>query len=164
MTTLTAHVTDDTLELRLTDFTISLPVGSVLLTRRELTSDPPLPEELTNAIGLVHDHVDDIVRVHPQVLEVDHVEVAGGIVQVVADVEVGEPCPLPYELSRDAAEDVFRTLATEARRDRLHNPCLPAAEVDHIVGACCVIVGLMRRLRLGSVEIIDSGAATHPLT
>ena len=163
MSTLTAHVTDTTLELRLENFALSLPIGSLLLTKRELSSDPPLPEELTNAIGLVHDHVDDIVRLHPEVLEVDHVELAGDIVRIVADVEVGTPCQLPFELSRDAAEDVFRTLATEARRDRLHNPGLPAAAVDHVVGACCVIVGLMRRLHLGSVAIIDSTSATHPL-
>ena len=163
MSTLTVHVTDTTLELRLADYALSLPVGSLLLTQRELVSDPPLPEELTNAIGLVHDHVDDIVRLHPQVLDVEHVELVGDIVRVIADVELGERCPLPFELSRDAAEDVFRTLATEARRDRLHNPGLPAAEVDHVVGACCVIVGLMRRLHLGSVAIIDSTTATHPL-
>ena len=163
MTALTVHVTNDTLELRLDDFTMSLPVGSLLLTRRELLTDPPLPEELTNSIGLVYDHVDDIVRLRPSVLDVDTVELAGAIVGIVADVEIGGACDLPFVLSRDAAEEVFRTLATERRTDRLHNPGLPAEAVDHVVGACCVIVGVMRRLHLESVRIVEPGAATHPL-
>ena len=37
---------------------VSLPVGSVRLTETQLLHDPPLPEELTNAIGLVEDHLD----------------------------------------------------------------------------------------------------------
>jgi exopolyphosphatase/guanosine-5'-triphosphate,3'-diphosphate pyrophosphatase len=163
VSTLTVHVTDQSLELRLEDFAMSLPVGSLLLTRRELLADPPLPEELTNSIGLVHDHVDDVVRIEPRVLDVHTVELTGDIIRVVADVEVGGAAPTPFALSREAAEDVFRTLATERRVDRLHNPGLPAGAVDHVVGACCVIVGVMRRLHLGSVVIVDHSAATHPL-
>ena len=37
-------------------------------------------------------------------------------------------------LTRDAAEDVFRTLATEPLADRLHNPGLPRERADIIVG------------------------------
>lgn len=163
MTTLTVHVTDGTVEFRVDEFAMSLPVGSLLLTRRELLTDPPLPEELTNSIGLVHDHVDDIVRLRPTVLDVETVELTGDIVRIVANVEVGATCRLPFALSREAAEDVFRTLATERRADRMHNPGLPPEAVDHVVGACCVIVGLMRRLHLESVQIVELGTATNPL-
>ena len=49
-------------------------------------------------------------------------------------------------LTRDAIEDVFRTLATEPLVDRVHNPGLPRDRADVIVGGCCVLVALMRSL------------------
>ena len=51
-----------------------------------------------------------------------------------------------FVLTRDAVEDVFRTLATEAVADRRHNPGLEEGRVDVIVGGCCVLVGVMRYL------------------
>jgi exopolyphosphatase/guanosine-5'-triphosphate,3'-diphosphate pyrophosphatase len=59
-------------------------------------------------------------------------------------------------LTRDAAEDVFRTLATESRADRIHNPGLEEARADVIVGGCCVLVALFRRF--GFDEMIVSEA------
>jgi exopolyphosphatase/guanosine-5'-triphosphate,3'-diphosphate pyrophosphatase len=61
-----------------------------------------------------------------------------------------------FRLTRDAAEDVFRTLATESRADRIHNPGLEEARADVIVGGCCVLVALFRRL--GFDEMIVSEA------
>ena len=49
-----------------------------------------------------------------------------------------------FRLTREAAEDVFRTLATETHADRLHNPGLEPARADVIVGGCCVLVEVMR--------------------
>mgnify|MGYP003409376695 CR=1 FL=1 len=40
--------------------------------------------------------------------------------------------------------DGFRTLATEALADRLHNPGLEAQRADVIVGGCCVLVQIFR--------------------
>jgi hypothetical protein len=40
-----------------------------VLTETELHRDPPRPEELTNAIGLVTDFMDDLVREQPHVLD-----------------------------------------------------------------------------------------------
>ena len=51
-----------------------------------------------------------------------------------------------FKLTRDAIEDVFRTLATESLVDRRHNPGLPPERADVIVGGCCVLVALMRAL------------------
>ena len=53
-----------------------------------------------------------------------------------------------FVLQRDAAEDVFRTLATEPRADRIHNPGLEEARADVIVGGCCALVAIMRHLGL----------------
>jgi exopolyphosphatase/guanosine-5'-triphosphate,3'-diphosphate pyrophosphatase len=56
-------------------------------------------------------------------------------------------------LTRDAAEDVFRTLATESLADRVHNPGLPRERADIIVGGCCVLVAVMRRLKIDSLVV-----------
>ena len=47
-------------------------------------------------------------------------------------------------LTREAAEDVFRTLATETRADRIHNPGLEEARADVIVGGTAILVAVMR--------------------
>ena len=49
-----------------------------------------------------------------------------------------------FRLTRAAAEDVFRTLATEAHDDRLANPGLELERADVIVGGCCVLVSVFR--------------------
>ena len=76
----------------------------------------------------------------------------------IADVELGRTASLPFEISRDAAEDVFRTVVTERRVDRARNPGLDTAQLDAVVPACCVLVGLMRRLRLDRVRIVTTPA------
>ena len=49
----------------------------VSLTKSEFTSDPPRPEELTNAIGTVVDHLDDMLRVLPAAIDADAVDIVG---------------------------------------------------------------------------------------
>jgi exopolyphosphatase/guanosine-5'-triphosphate,3'-diphosphate pyrophosphatase len=61
-----------------------------------------------------------------------------------------------FVLERDAAEDVFRTLATESNTDRAFNPGLHPERVSLIVGGLCVLVAVMRRLVIS--EIIMSEA------
>jgi exopolyphosphatase/guanosine-5'-triphosphate,3'-diphosphate pyrophosphatase len=138
--------------------TSSFPVGAVVLTETELHRDPPRPEELTNAIGLVTDFMDDLVREQPQVLEATRVVGVAGTIVTIAAVELGiarfDSVALHgMTLTRDAAEDVFRTLATESLTDRKSNPGLPAERADVIVGGCCALVGIMRRLRLPSITV-----------
>jgi exopolyphosphatase/guanosine-5'-triphosphate,3'-diphosphate pyrophosphatase len=58
-----------------------------------------------------------------------------------------------FELTRDAAEDVFRTLATETLEERKLNPGLPADRADIIVAGCCILVATMRRLHLDSIIV-----------
>ncbi len=43
---------------------------------------------------------------------------------------------------------MFRALATEGRADRLANPGLDPDRVDTVLGTCCVVVAVMRRLQL----------------
>ncbi len=137
---------------------VDVPIGSVALARTQLTSDPPHPAELTNAIGAVADYLDDVLRELPGILDAGHVRVGGPDVVAIACVEAGRVVDGPFELSREAAEDVFRTLATERRVDRARNPGLAAERLDTVVGGCCVVVALMRLLHLDAITVCDPGA------
>ena len=117
-------------------------------------ADPPRADELTNVIGSVQDHLDDVLRELPDAIDAT-VEVTGVGVTDVADVEVGAAATLPMVLGRDAAEDVFRTVATERRARRALNPGLAPERVDAVLGAACILVAVMRRLHLDEVLIVD---------
>jgi exopolyphosphatase / guanosine-5'-triphosphate,3'-diphosphate pyrophosphatase len=147
---------------------VSIDIGAVRLTELELHADPPQPEELTNAIGRVQDLLDDAVRamfpddVGRGYTELEAATLVGiaGTITTVAAVEIGLPRYDPavlhgFRLSRPAAEDVFRTLATETLADRVYNPGLPEARADVIVGGCCVLVGIMRRLQSDALVVSD---------
>jgi len=138
---------------------IDLPCGVRSLKQRHFTADPPHPEELTNAIGEMLDHLDDALREVPTLVEVDRVVVSGHHVAIVANIEHGGVLTVPtFTLTRDAAEDVFRTVATEPAPARRHNPGLPSEDVDDIVAASCAVVAVMRGLHLDQVEV-SIGAA-----
>ena len=140
------------------DFAVSLPFGAVNLTEAELHRDPPRPEELTNAISLVSDAVDDVAHNYPLIGHVERVVGVAGTIVTVAAVEVGQKTFDPsalhkLKLSREAVEDVFRTLATEPLSDRVFNPGLPRDRADIIVGGCCVLVAVMRRLQISEITV-----------
>ncbi|MFV0258481.1 MAG: hypothetical protein ACK5PP_08555 [Acidimicrobiales bacterium] len=150
----------------------SLPIGGRLLSATYLHADPPAPEELSAMLSVVELHVDDVDREVPPVVEALRAGaplLATGAVITIAAVEIGlidDPLngsgdgPVHgFVLSRDAAEDVFRTVATEAADDRRHNPGLPAGRVDDIVGSCGLLVGVMRRLNLPEVVVSQRGLA-----
>ncbi len=135
-----------------------LPVGPEALLVRELAgADPPAPEQLTNALGAVADHLDDVIRLRPEALDASDVRMRGPEVWHLAVVERGvEPDGDDVRLSRDEAEEVFRALATERRAERLHNPGLQPQRVDTVVATCCVLLGVMRKLHLDSVLVARS--------
>ena len=132
-----------------------IPVGPATLLAGGLTdADPPAPAQLTNGIGLVMDHVDDVIRELPAVVDAHDVHVRGDEAWHLATVEHGGPFgTVAVTLERDAVEEVFRALATETRAERLHEPGLDPARVDSVVGTSCVLVGVMRRLQLPRVTI-----------
>jgi uncharacterized protein len=134
---------------------LRIPIGPDVLLRTDLVDpDPPTPMGLTNAIGAVVDHVDDVLREVPAVVDASDVHVRGDELWHLAVVERGAPLAGPsVRIDRDAAEEVFRALATESRAARLHNPGLEPARVDSVLAASCVLVGLMRRLHLDAVTI-----------
>lgn len=153
MNILRATLHERSMSFTVDDMSCAIPVG-VLTLAEGLVCDPPSPEELTNAIGLVQDHLEDASRELPMFEFAERVEVAGHGVGVVAAIEVGAPPPLPFELPRGAAEDVFRTLVTERRADRRLNPGLPEPMVHEVLGSISALVALMRFLQSDSVWVI----------
>ena len=150
---------------------VSIPYGARSLTEKEIHSDPPRPEELTNAIGVIIDEVDDVLRAIPELADCDEIIGVAGTIVTIAMVELGltqfDVQKLHgFVLTRDAAEDVFRTLATEALRDRLFNPGLNADRADVIVGGCCALVAIMRKLQrshiiISTASLLDGVVATE---
>jgi exopolyphosphatase/guanosine-5'-triphosphate,3'-diphosphate pyrophosphatase len=128
---------------------MSLDIWCVRLTEKYLLSDPPRPEELTNTLQVIESFLDDVAREMPASTEARRFVGLAGTVTTVAAVEIGlaeyDPDVIHhFVLTKDAVEDVFRTLATEALDDRIHNPGLEKERADVIVGGCCILVGVMR--------------------
>jgi exopolyphosphatase/guanosine-5'-triphosphate,3'-diphosphate pyrophosphatase len=139
----------------------SFDVGSVRLTERHLVSDPPAPEELSNAIAEAASWFDELAREVPATLSARTVVGLAGTISTVAAVEIGlaewnRDVIHHFRLDRAAIEDVFRTLATEPLADRLHNPGLEPARADVIVGGCCALVGLVRTLGIEALLVSES--------
>jgi exopolyphosphatase / guanosine-5'-triphosphate,3'-diphosphate pyrophosphatase len=128
---------------------ISIDMGCVRLTEKFLHSDPPAPEELSATLSVIEAHLDDVVREVPAAQTATRMVGLAGTVTTVAAVEIGlqtynRDRIHHFDLTRAAAEDVFRTLATEARADRIFNPGLEEERADVIVGGCCILVGILR--------------------
>jgi exopolyphosphatase/guanosine-5'-triphosphate,3'-diphosphate pyrophosphatase len=156
MGTLTVTIDDHALIVQIDGEPVrSVPVGPLTLLAGPLRgADPPAPADLTNALGLVQDHLDDLLIEEPSITAAHDVVALGRHAEAMARVEIGaDRVPDGYELLRADADEVFRTLAVEPLADRRHNPGLPEAHVESIVATCCVILGIMRRLDLHAVHI-----------
>jgi len=154
---LTLHITDRDVVIDVTaGRSFSMPVGPLVLLDGPLErADPPAPAMLTNALGLVQDHLDDVIIEAPSIAATPTVTAAGVHALALAQVEVGATSvPTDYVLTRAGADEVFRTLAVEPIADRRHNPGLPESQVESIIGTCCVILGVMRRLDLSTIGIV----------
>jgi exopolyphosphatase/guanosine-5'-triphosphate,3'-diphosphate pyrophosphatase len=140
---------------------VSLDIGCVRITEQFLTSDPPAPEELANAVASVRDLVADVPRVVPGALEAATLVGLAGTITTVAAIEQGLAEYDPervhhFHLTRAAAEDVFRTLATESAAQRAHNPGLEPGRVDIIVGGVIVLVNILRVLGFDEVLVSEA--------
>jgi exopolyphosphatase/guanosine-5'-triphosphate,3'-diphosphate pyrophosphatase len=157
---LTFHLDDHSIDITTTGgATFTLPIGPMTLLDGPLErADPPLPAHLTNALGLVADHLDDVIIAAPSVMASSAVIATGRHAEALARVEIGDHrIPPGYRLQRSDADEVFRTLAVESVADRRHNPGLDDDHVESIVATCCVILGVMRRLDLDSIGIDSIG-------
>jgi exopolyphosphatase/guanosine-5'-triphosphate,3'-diphosphate pyrophosphatase len=147
------------------DGVYSMDAGCVRLSEKFLAHDPPGPEELADALADVRDRLEDAVLAVPELRAARAMIGLAGTVTTVAAVEIGlaeydRDRIHHFELTREAAEDVFRTLATERLADRIHNPGLERERADVIVGGCVVLVGVMRffgfaRCLVSEADILD---------
>ena len=150
---------------------LSCDIGCVRLTEQWIETDPPLPEELLACLSIVEGHVDDVRREVPSVAEARTLVGLAGTVSCVAAVEQGlaeydRDRIHHFRLTREAVEDVFRTLATETREQRLENPGMEEARADVIVGGLCVLVKVMRQLGfdeclVSEADILDGLVASQ---
>ena len=138
---------------------ISVDVGCVRISERFLHRDPPSPEELVQALSVVDSYLDDVAREVPEVTDAVRLVGLAGTVSTVAAVEIGKDYDRElihhFVLTRAAAEDVFRTLATEKRVDRIANPGLEEARADVIVGGCLILVAIMRHFGFGQCLVSE---------
>lgn len=140
---------------------LSVDIGCVRLTETWLHSDPPTAEELSQAVHVVREHLADVVREVPSVRTARTLVGLAGTVSSMAMIEQGlaeydRDRVHHFRLTKDAAEDVFRTLATEAIADRRHNPGMEPGRVDVIVGGAVILVSILRTF--GFSEVLTSEA------
>ncbi|MBK5224197.1 MAG: Ppx/GppA family phosphatase [Acidimicrobiia bacterium] len=133
------------------DQVLSVEMGSVRFTEQYVESDPPLPEELVACISVAEAYLADVTRELSQIADVATFVGVAGTVTTVAAVELGSAvgdhdAVHHLELTRAAAEDVFRTLVTEPLADRVHNPGLHPDRAEVIVGGSAILVATMRAL------------------
>ena len=137
----------------------SIDVGCVRVTEQFLHSDPPEPEELSGAVSVVRDYLLDVERELPSVHDAQTVVGLAGTITTVAAVEQGVQYSRErihgFRLRREAAEDVFRTLALEPAAERAHNPGLEPERVDTIVGGAVVLVGILRVFDLDELLVSE---------
>jgi exopolyphosphatase/guanosine-5'-triphosphate,3'-diphosphate pyrophosphatase len=141
--------------------TISLDIGCVRLTEKYLEHDPPLAEALSATLQLIETYLDDVARELHGAAEARTFVGLAGTVTTVAAIELGlqeydRDAIHHFVLTREMAEDVFRTLATESRMQRLENPGLEEARADVIVGGCCIFVKTMRYFDLDECLVSEA--------
>ena len=143
------------------EFSRSVDMGCVRFTEMYIEHDPPRPEELLACLSIAEANVDEIRRAWPDIAHARTFVGLAGTVSTAAAVEIGlvtydRDRVHHFVLTRAAVEDVFRTLATESRADRLHNPGLEEARADVIVAGLCVLVQIMRQLDIDECLVSES--------
>jgi exopolyphosphatase/guanosine-5'-triphosphate,3'-diphosphate pyrophosphatase len=143
------------------DGVLSVDLGCVRMTEKFLHGDPPTAEELSQAISVVHAYLEDVARELPTLKEARRFVGLAGTVSAMAAVEIGlaeydRDRIHHFVLTRAAAEDVFRTLATEALADRVWNPGLDPQRAEVIVGGAVVLVAIMRHFDFDECLVSES--------
>tara|TARA_Y100001936_G_C15964845_1_gene607734 strand:- start:373 stop:1089 length:717 start_codon:yes stop_codon:yes gene_type:complete len=140
---------------------LSCDMGCVRLSEQWIDHDPALPEELVACLSVVDAHLDDVVREISGLSDARVLVGLAGTVSCTAAVEIGladydRDRIHHFGLTREAVEDVFRTLATENREERLANPGMEEERADVIVGGLSILVKVMRRFGFDECLVSES--------
>jgi hypothetical protein len=141
----------------------TIPVGPLTICATEFERrDPPPPACLTNALGTVHDHLDDILIESPIIAGSPSIVFVGHHTDSLAQVEFGDHAvPADHRVRRADIDEVFRTMVAESATDRLANPGLDSDHVGTIIATCCVVLAIMRRLGFSEARLV--AAPTPPM-
>lgn len=129
---------------------ISTDMGCVRLTDQYIEHDPARPEELVSCLSIVELNLDDVALEIPEAPAAKTFVGLAGTVSAAAAIEQGlttyeRDLIHHFDLTKEAVEDVFRTLATEDRDERIENPGMEEGRADVIVAGLCVLVRIMRQ-------------------
>jgi exopolyphosphatase / guanosine-5'-triphosphate,3'-diphosphate pyrophosphatase len=139
---------------------LSVDMGSVRFTERYVEHDPPEPEELVACLSVAEAHLSDVVRELPAIADTATWIGVAGTITTMAAVEIGlidyDPEQIHhFRLTKAAAEDVYRTLVTEALDDRIHNPGLQPERAEVIVGGSAILVAIMRQFGIDPLLVSE---------
>lgn len=140
----------------------SVDAGCVRFSEKYLWEfDPPGPEALSGAVTVMRAHLDDVDRDLPDARRARRMIGLAGSIVAVAAVEIGlhtydRDRLHHFVLRREAAEDVFRTLATERRSDRAFNPGLSADRLDTIVAGAAILATIMRHFQFDQCLVSEN--------
>lgn len=140
---------------------ISTDMGSVRFSEKYVEHDPPRPEELVACLSVAEAHLDDVAREVPMAMGARQLVGLAGTVSTAAAVEIGlaeydRDQIHHFRLTREAIEDVYRTLVTESRKDRAFNPGLEPGRVDTIVGGMCILARIVRYFDADEVLVSEA--------
>ncbi len=139
----------------------SCDIGCVRLTEQWIEHDPARPEELVACLSVTEAHLDEVALEVPGVADARTLVGLAGTVSCAAAVEIGlatydRDRIHHFRLSKEAVEDVFRTLATEDRDERMANPGMEEARADVIVGGLSILVKVMRQFGFDECLVSES--------
>ena len=136
---------------------LDLPAGIATLRRDHLDRrDPPDPADLTNAIALLADAVDDLAREFAGELPGGAVlRIAGHPGTMLARLETGLSDTMSASIDRATLEEIFRLIATEPASDRCAQPGIDGADPGDLLAHCSVAVAVARRVNPSMVALGD---------
>lgn len=107
-------------------------------------TDPTEPADLANAIGVLTDELDELLRQRPE-LAGKRLALSGDDITSFARLEAGRAdIACPVSISREQAEDVFRLLASERLDERADHPGVDTDFGARSLAVACAVVSLLR--------------------
>ena len=157
--TLVLDVGGGSTELTAPGFRVSLDVGSVRLTERFLSSDPPTSEELERCRAAVR----ALLEERAGELDVRHAIGVAGTITTIAALELGEydrDRVHGYRVSAGAVERQLERLAMLQLVERRELPGLEPARAPVIVAGVAIVAEVLRFSALDELEVSEHDLLT----